>query len=320
MLGKVASARKDDMHAEEAYAKAYALDPNYTEAGFNYVLALERQGQEPKAMEIYRKLSALTPPHAEASYNLGLYDLRHENPASAIDAFRRALQASAEYEAARYNLGLALLRAENYPGAAGEFERVAKQNPKNFSAWYNLGIARARAEDFAGAESAMRKAFELNPVHDKAAIYLVRYLTKLGREKEKVAIYMAAEKGGIADADVCREAASWYVGQKDDASAARAYATAARLDPTPATYFNLGLALRRLDRLEEAGEAYRKATELKPDFARAWLNLGYIRMYLKDYDGAEAHFRKALALQPNYDKAKDALVDLDAARKDSKSE
>jgi tetratricopeptide (TPR) repeat protein len=78
---------------------------------------------------------------------------------------------------------------------------------------------------------------------------------------------------------------------------------------------------------EEALIDYRKAIQLKPDFAEAYHNLGNIQYLLQDYEGALVQFNKSIQLKPNAPEAyssrgalyyvlkkyKDALEDLNKA-------
>jgi tetratricopeptide (TPR) repeat protein len=66
---------------------------------------------------------------------------------------------------------------------------------------------------------------------------------------------------------------------------------------------NLGNALRRLGRLEDAAEQGRRALALEPDNAETHNNLGITWKDQDKLEKAEAHFRKAAALRPDYAEA-----------------
>jgi protein O-GlcNAc transferase len=62
---------------------------------------------------------------------------------------------------------------------------------------------------------------------------------------------------------------------KQPAAALEAVEQAVRLAPQNAVYqYNLGLLLAELERPEEAEAAFRRAVALDPDYAAAWNNLG----------------------------------------------
>jgi len=65
-------------------------------------------------------------------------------------------------------------------------------------------------------------------------------------------------------------------------------------------YFLLGDLLKDLRRFEEAEAAYRKAIELKPDYAGAYSDLGSLLEDLKRFEEAEAAYRKTIELKPDH--------------------
>jgi predicted O-linked N-acetylglucosamine transferase (SPINDLY family) len=65
----------------------------------------------------------------------------------------------------------------------------------------------------------------------------------------------------------------------------------------------LGITLQDLGRLEEAEASYRQAISLKPDYAEAHSNLGITLRVLGRLDEAEASYRKAIALKPDFAEA-----------------
>jgi len=70
---------------------------------------------------------------------------------------------------------------------------------------------------------------------------------------------------------------------------------------------NLGSILKDLGKLQDAELSYRKAIDIKPDFANALYNLGNILIELKQLTDAEIFIRKAIEIEPNF---ADAFSDL----------
>jgi spermidine synthase len=62
--------------------------------------------------------------------------------------------------------------------------------------------------------------------------------------------------------------------------------------------------------LREASAAYRRALELEPANAGHWLNLGAVMRALGDYDSAREAWQRALAIDPENEKARRALATL----------
>jgi len=65
-------------------------------------------------------------------------------------------------------------------------------------------------------------------------------------------------------------------------------------------HFNLGLAFSQAGKLAEAIAHYRKAVEIKPDFALAHNNLGILLAGQGEPEEAMTHFRNALEIKPDH--------------------
>lgn len=85
------------------------------------------------------------------------------------------------------------------------------------------------------------------------------------------------------------------------AVAEQAFRRASELDPEfPDAHNNLGNVLKDQGRLDEAAACYARALELKPDFAEAHNNLGNALRAQGRLDEAAASFARALALKPGF--------------------
>ncbi len=82
--------------------------------------------------------------------------------------------------------------------------------------------------------------------------------------------------------------------------ATRAFRRITELSPDDAgAWNNLGnLLAKQRERWDEAEEAYRRAIELSPDDAGAWNNIGILLAKQERWDEAEAAYRKAIELRP----------------------
>ena len=79
-----------------------------------------------------------------------------------------------------------------------------------------------------------------------------------------------------------------YTALKRDKEALSSYLKIVKKDPSLAgPYYNMGIILKRNERVEEAIERYKKAISLKPDYVQAFNNLGVI---YKDSERYELNF------------------------------
>ncbi len=68
-------------------------------------------------------------------------------------------------------------------------------------------------------------------------------------------------------------------------------------------YYNLGNVLNNVAKLKEAELSYRKAIEIKPDYAEAYYNLGNVLNNVAKLKEAELSYRKAIKIKPDYAEA-----------------
>jgi len=90
---------------------------------------------------------------------------------------------------------------------------------------------------------------------------------------------------------------------------------AAELDPTPVRRSNLALALTYAGAADEAVEILERLTVDRPDDGGAWVNYGIALVGLGRLDDARAAFQKALAIDPDDERARANLSDLEAMQR-----
>ena len=132
-----------------------------------------------------------------------------------------------------------------------------------------------------------------------------RALKEAGQLDRAVAMYRAAARRWATDpivlhdfAVAARQAAERAPGTAANAlrdEALRAEQAAITLAPSSATAHNgLGLLAADADRSREAAAEFQRATEIDPNNASYWANLGNARRALGDRGGAEQAYRRAL--------------------------
>jgi tetratricopeptide (TPR) repeat protein len=81
--------------------------------------------------------------------------------------------------------------------------------------------------------------------------------------------------------------------------AANAYQLSVQSDnASESVYYNLGIALGKLGRIDEATNAYAQALKIAPDYAEVHNNLGNLLLRKGDLDGAARHFREVTKINP----------------------
>jgi adenylate cyclase len=118
--------------AEEAFAKALAIEPNFPDALSGTGLLKVLLGQNDTALDFVQRSLRVDPLRPSAHHNIGFVNYQSGNYAVAIDAFREALEMSGgTYTRGNYYLSLNLL-------ALGELQAALRANEKETGEQWRL--------------------------------------------------------------------------------------------------------------------------------------------------------------------------------------
>ncbi len=159
--------------------------------------------------------------------------------------------------------GYLLQQQEDYAAAVIAYEKVVAGAPDDFEAWNNLGNARTATGDAVGSVAALEKAAALRPDVAPVRMNLAAALIDAGRGDD-----------ALTELEAC---ARDFPG--DEKPLVEQYAL-----------------LNEMSRVEEALAALEKAVLLMPDDVELLIKLGAERSLAWNMDGAEAAFRRAIAL------------------------
>ena len=290
--------------AVAAYRAAVEANPAFRKASNNLILVLVKAGKGEEALRLARDLVAGAPEDADRYFTLGLAQ-SEQNIDEAMKSFRRALALNPRHALARYNLALALNRADRTPEAIdemkrtlaidsraethlrlgamyahqGEFEAAIEQlnaavrlDPRSAEAHATLGAVFQAQQDWEKAEREFRRAIAIGP--DVATHYaLANVLRHRGNSAGANAATAEAERlrhqreqdqqaGVLTSVGTARFDAGDFEGAlglfRRAISASDHYAPA---------HYQMGRALQRLGRGDEAREAFTRAAALNPSLA-----------------------------------------------------
>ncbi|HRU39332.1 MAG TPA: tetratricopeptide repeat protein, partial [Candidatus Goldiibacteriota bacterium] len=184
------------------------------------------------------------------------------------------------------------------------FNRALILDPRNDALAFNAGSFYAKMEVYERAAEMFMHAISLNPGNIMARIYLARVQEELKKKQE------AAERQKELDADY-NKAKQLLDSQKLDESFELFRKDAEKNPGLDRSYFHIALIYSMKNELEKAVPYYEKAIKANPKNYPALNNLGlcYYRLYKKD-KALEA-FKKSLALDPNQDRIKKMVEELE---------
>ncbi len=211
--------------------------------------------------------------------------------------------------------GEAAYRAKNYADATTLFEAYTTQKPGNAWGYYMLGLSAWKSGDLTKSESALETSLRIDPKHMKSYVNLSRVLIEQKRYDDALAKLMTAGEIDPESATVQRLMARAFTAKGDFDQAVDAYRMAIALDTTDAWSMN-NLGLLYLDRgfPADALPWFAKAVETKDNVAAFHNNLGMALEHSGRFVAAATAYKGALEADPNYGKAKQNLVRVEAVK------
>lgn len=225
--------------------------------------------------------------------------VRRNNPEMALMHFNKAIEIDKTNLDARVKRGDLLVSQGLEEQALAEYNRVLEADSDHAIANEAAGCVYFRAGLFTEARTHLDKAVALNPLLWKAHNYLGIIHDRAGEYDAAATEFSAAlelHQGGGVD-EIYNNLGVVDIARKQYGEAVEAFRQALKSGGVSArTYNNLGLALARLGRLDEALESFKYAG----GEARANNNLGYVLLTENQPGQAVPYFEKAIELSPSY--------------------
>jgi predicted O-linked N-acetylglucosamine transferase (SPINDLY family) len=243
--------------AVECISRALTAKPDWAEAQANLGNALREQGKADEAVRFLRRALQLKPNYADAHNNLGLALAAQGKLEEAVACYGRALELRPGYVEARSNLGAAFQAQGKLDEAAACYRGAVQLKPDYAIGHNNLGLALTAQGKMEEAVACFRRAIEQQPAYAEAHNNLGTALWNQGKVHDPVAgkvpsqqVIAAPPKGRLPSAE-----------EIDRQSL--------RFEPNDAD----AIVLTEQGKLDEAIACFRRALELKPDYADAHSNL-----------------------------------------------
>jgi len=217
-----------------------------------------------------------------------------------------ALEAKAEFEAA---LRVMKQGKRFHAEARAHLRKATELDPHFFEAWHDLGWLDASRGNFAKAAASFQRALEIQPGSRETALALGETWRRAGFYKKAVALYGQRLAAQPSDTEL-RNRYIQVLRDGGDLSEALAQTKIAlgqageNVAQSVFAYNSLGLIYYKMDKLDLAETALRKAVDLDGNSAFVWNNLGLVAFARGRDQEAFLNFQKASELDPKYVEAR----------------
>ena len=276
------------------FESALAKDPNFVQAhaalGEAYWAQFERTADSrwtDKARVAAEEARRLDPDHPSVTYTLAVIYQGSGRTDEAVEELRRTLILQPNSDDSYRLLGGILAESGRIDNAAEEFRRAIAIRPNFWGHYYSLGRAYLDAGQLADAALAFQRVTELQPDLPIGFETLGVTYHMMGDIDRAVPNYLKAIEQGPAWA-AHSNLGTIYYRQGKFSKAAQSYEEALKLDPSSSNHHrNLGDALQKLNRPEDARKSYltsaeldRNRLEVNPKDARAMEMLAVVEAKL----------------------------------------
>jgi len=285
--------------AEKAYREAIDHNPRLAQAYHNLGDVYFKQGRLAEAEEQFLKAIELWPSYASAYSNLGEIYWHKKDRAKAREYAQKALSLQPESTQARNLLGNILRESGKATEALNEYQKVLAREPESARTNYNLGVSLIDLGKWAEARKAFEQAIKIEAKMAEAYGGLGLCYLQQGDLEQAIKYLLTARQLGFKDPALSLNLSYAYLNMKDWPKAeAEAKQAIAEQPGLALGYNNLGLALARQNRLEEARTMLEKALKIEPQEVGAVLKLAMVELSLKNEERALSLFLKTLVLNP----------------------
>jgi protein O-mannosyl-transferase len=241
----------------------------------NYGILLSRHGRREEAASHFLEALRLVPDSVDILFNYGNLLREMGKVDQAIEQFKIALRIKPDDKLSHYGLGLALAAKGDYEGAIKQYQIYAEFGTDMADIRQKLAVQLARSGKVDDAINQFQRVMTVNPDSAEVLSNFGYALAQSGKSDEAIKYYeqvLARDPNNVITHGRLALALAG-IGKIDEAIEQCRIVLAARPDDFE-MYTNLGILLQRQGKLDEAIECYRKALQIDPNFqkARDYLN------------------------------------------------
>jgi len=275
-LGKIYQSQGIIDRAVACYGKALELDPADVTVLYAAGCLYLKTGQQDRAIVCFNNAIKLKPDHIQTLHKLGVALTKKDRLDDAEACYLRCIQLEPRLAETYNNLGLVYKARGREHEAIAYFKKAAEISPHLPQAHFNMGTVYKKQKKHYAALEKFKEAIKADPQYVEAYFNMGLVFDALGKSQDSVLSYQRA----------------------------------LQLKPNLIEAINnLAVCLLNQGRTREAILYLEKAIELSPDNAPVYHNLSLLYAYHERYSEAVSCSKLALKIDPNFQEARQAIVD-----------
>lgn len=318
--------------AAQAFNHLLKVDPDHMSTQLKLAITFHNLEMWEKAAAIYRNVLSKNPQYADVHYHLGLAHLGEGRPDLAEKAFQAALSINPDYLDARIKIGITQTYLGKFDAALDGLLSLSNKYPSYPDLHYYISIVHAGRNENLQAIDRLKQALKINPNYQDARIKLallycreaefpaalkeIEEIGKIAPDDKNVAMAIRAMSAVIARAptsteDVLQELVPLVGGDKPLSQIIREFNKSVNITLNFSEM--VSLIEKHADGGQENGlwEMLLPLTldyiQQHPDYADLYNTLGSLCLKLNKLEEAIDAFEQAVAINPNYVKARTNL-------------
>jgi tetratricopeptide (TPR) repeat protein len=262
-------------------------------------------GNFEQAENLLLRLLETAPADAIALQLMGVVRRSQDRSAEAESLYRRSIACDPTQPQTHHNLGILLRSEHRFEEAVSAFREAIRLKSNYVEAHLGLALSLSDLGDHESAVKSCRQALRIQPSYQLAQQALAAELLALDRptEAERILRRMLASGGTGArtTAEIEHNLGDALRRQGRYEEALDLFAAArARAPGLPSVDYNEGYALRRLGRFEEAIASFRRALIIEPESAKILAAIALAFAQSNDFASAREFGERALARDPRH--------------------
>ncbi|MFM1769543.1 MAG: hypothetical protein RJA22_2072 [Verrucomicrobiota bacterium] len=253
------------------------------ESYLRFARAGQAEAARPRALEAFRRAAALKPSSPPLVQRLADGFVDSGDAAQGARLYGQLLALAPEWPGLRQRLVEVLIRTGDHTNAIAHLRDILAESPTDVQSLYVLGSILFEERQLKEARDQFEKVLRLRPDFEPGYQDLAATLIGLNEPEDALETLRLARKRFPKRFVWEYYSALAHTRMKDYANALR-FLTAAEIIArvsetnrlTPTLYFQLGSACERTQRFQEAEQHFRRALAIDPNFAEALNYLGYM--------------------------------------------